>query len=412
MFAQVTRLQYWKSEHNETTSEDACKVDSLRGLFAIADGAGTALFSDLWAEILVEQFVSLPLLSSDPFEVEWWIRQAQESYRERISQTNLLSWNAQQKALNEGSFATLATLRMSETHRSSAKGEILVIGDSCIFVESAQTGHVQSFPLTQVHDFDLSPLCFPTRPSLFDRYFHRCSPWQLDLASGDTIVLATDAVARWIISAGQGHHATMADALHVIMAQTPLTWEQFILDCRNHQEMIDDDSTALIISFSEHTQNLGSYLLLGATTKHIKAQRQQRNAIFEQAMRTGNKELMAIYYGDGAMLALEGMVLMPPARQQAHQVADALHEVLAALREVLNNSDAVTRISPVWQKHASVLALEPCAEPLRQTLIRLGASLIVMPEIADFPTAIIDMKPMAPTEDDNSDDAQVNFVNL
>jgi len=52
MFAQVTRLQYWKSEHDEQTCEDAYGESVTDGLFAVADGAGTTLFSNIWAKIL------------------------------------------------------------------------------------------------------------------------------------------------------------------------------------------------------------------------------------------------------------------------------------------------------------------------------------------------------------------------
>ncbi len=403
MFVQVTRLQYWKSEHDEMTCEDACKDDSLRGLFALSDGAGTTLFSNVWAQVLVDQFVTLPLLNDDPFEVEWWIRQAQETYKARVAALGVMSWNVLQKAQNEGSYATLATLRIINANTAFAKAEFLVTGDSCVFVESARTGRVQSFPLTQERDFDRAPICFPSKLSLFNRYFHRSLSCDFDLMSGDIIVLATDAVARWIISAGKGRFATFEDALHEVIAQTPLTWEQFVLDCRRQAEMIDDDSSALVISFSTHPQQEGNYLFLGATTRHDHLERKQRKEAFEQAVQAQHKELMALYYGDGKALALEGVSLSPTRIQEARQVADALREVLSALREVLNDPDVVAKISPVWRKYAPVLATEPCAEHLRQTLTRLGVPLIPSPEAPASPAVPLPaIEPAVPTQADGS----------
>src|SRR5450432_865783 len=106
MFAQVTRLQYWKSEHNEATCEDAYADDVARGLFTVADGAGTTLFSNIWARILVKHFLHVPLINNDPFEVEWWIRQAQELYKLEVPTHDKLDWNAWQKAQNQGSHST------------------------------------------------------------------------------------------------------------------------------------------------------------------------------------------------------------------------------------------------------------------------------------------------------------------
>ena len=409
MFAQVTRLQYWKSEHDEATCEDACEYDSLRGLFALSDGAGTTLFSNIWAQILVDQFVTLPLLSNDPFETEWWVRRVQETYKARVSSFGMMSWNVLQKAQNEGSHATLATLRIVKSHTTFARAELLVIGDSCIFIENARTGHILSFPLTQDGDFDRAPICFPSKLSLFNRYFHRCQVQYVDLESGDRIVLATDAVARWIINAGDGRYATTEDALHEVMTQTSLTWEQFILGCRKRKEMVDDDTTALIVSFCENTQQQGSYLLLGTTTEHAHMDRKQRKEAFEQAIHMQNKELIAIYYGDGKDLALEGISLSSGQVQQARQVADALREVLSVLRDALNSPNVVARIGPVWRKYASMLATEACAEHLRQTLVRLGVPLLpsseTQPPLSSLPPS---SDPVTPMEaDDNVAQSQL-----
>src|SRR5579872_2335622 len=98
MFAQITRLRYWKSEHDEQTCEDAYGEDALHGLFAIADGVGTTLFSNIWSSILVERFLAAPLMSNDAFEVEWWVRQAQKQYQQDAPQAGKLDWNALQKA--------------------------------------------------------------------------------------------------------------------------------------------------------------------------------------------------------------------------------------------------------------------------------------------------------------------------
>ena len=77
---------------------------------------------------------------------------------------------------------------------------------------------------------------------------------------------------------------------------------------------------------------------------------------------------MAIYYGDGVDLAQGGIHLPREEIEQARRVADALREVLAVVRQVLNSPDVTTQVGAAWAKHAEILSSESCAENLRQTL--------------------------------------------
>lgn len=370
MFAQVTHLQYWKSEHDEQTCEDAYGERVTDGLFAVADGAGTTLFSNIWAKILIESFFSIPLMSNDPFEVEWWVRRTQEQYKQETPDPGKMEWNALQKAQNQGSHSTLATLRISKREVDHAQAELLVFGDSCVLMGNSYSEQVQSFPLDSPTDFEKAPICVPSKRSIFYRYFHQCHIKHIELAPGDVVVLATDAVSKWVISAGSGRHTNAKDAFQELITQTPNTWETFILECRNRGEMIDDDSTALIISLTADA--LGSSLPLGVTTEHSKAIRESRKKEFSSASEANNKELIAIAYGDGVDLSLEGVTLPPEQVQQARKVADALQEVLQILRREVNGPDAAAKVGPVWQQYASLLIEEPCAVNLRQTLANIG----------------------------------------
>src|SRR5207253_2453624 len=57
------------------------------------------------------------------------------------------------------------------------------------------------------------------------------------------------------------------------------------------------------------------------------------------------------------------------------KVADAQREVLAILRQEINNPNVVAIMAPVWQKHVHLLYQERCAENIRKTLSRLGIPL-------------------------------------
>src|SRR2546429_9483523 len=114
MFVQVTHLCHWKSEHTKETCQDAVGWDCQQGLFAIADGVSTAILSDLWASILIEHFLKVPLLRQDPFEVAWWLSGAQEQFKAMAPRFDTLPWNVQRKGYNQGSYSTLATLPITD----------------------------------------------------------------------------------------------------------------------------------------------------------------------------------------------------------------------------------------------------------------------------------------------------------
>lgn len=375
MRAEVTKLRYWKSEHSENLCEDAYGEDAARGLFAVADGAGTTLFSALWAALLVKHCLRVPLMSGDPFEVEWWVRQAQEQFKLEQPDLEHMPWNVLQKAQAQGSHSTFASLRISSCDETQAVAELLAFGDSCIFVSHLAAEQPLSFPLEHEAEFLQSPVCLPSKAGLFNRYFHCCHARAVNLVPGDVMVLATDAVARWIVSAGNGHYKSVEDALHVVSEQTADTWEAFVERARASQEMVDDDSTALVITLLSDTTSSG--VPLGQTTQHDTEVRVKRKQDFEQALNEQHKERQAIFYGDGSGLDVEDMRIAPAQIQQARAVADALQEVLAVLRQKLHSPEVATIMETVWRKHASLLYNEPCAENLRQTLTRLGVPLAV-----------------------------------
>ncbi len=370
MLAQVTTLRYWKSEHSEETCEDASGENTEAGLFAVADGVGTTLFSDAWANFLVRHYLHIPLLSNDPFEVEWWIRLAQEQFKHEFPINDNMAWNAQQKIQSQGSYTTLATLRFSASDVTHTDANVLVFGDSCVLVSNLAVEHIFSFPLRQAEEFERAPICIPSKPGAFNRYFHQCHVTSITLAPPDVVVIATDAVAKWIVSAGGGRYSDKRKAFQEVVQQTTASWPNFIQECRANKEMVDDDSTALIVALFPDTASQG--ITLGTTTSHSQPVRESRKQEFMRFLKEQNKERAAICFGDGTDLLAEGVQVSSGDMLSARKIADAQREVLAILRQEINNPNVVAIMTPVWQKYAYLLYPEPCAENIRKTLSRLG----------------------------------------
>lgn len=382
MLAQTKKLQYWKKEHKDPEGcQDACELASERGLFVVADGAGTTLFPAIWARILARHFVDIPLMSDDPFEVEWWVRLAQVQYKVQIQPVidGLTDWSVRGKAQTQGSDSTLATVRISAVDPASAQAELLVFGDSCVIIGNTKKNKIEkSFVLQHPSEFNRAPICVPSNLRFFNRSFHRCTIESFTLQPEHIVILATDAVSKWILGGGSGgsRHAEPWDAFREVCRQLEDSWPDFITRCRDNKEMVDDDSTALILTFKEDGHREG--FPLGVTTAHDVQTVNQRKEAFQKAQRDQNSELVSIYYGDGKdlkpLVNVRGEEI-----QHAQEVADALKEVLRAFRQAQNSPDLVAKVESVWQQYGRLLQNERCADNIRKTLSDNGVNL-TLPE--------------------------------
>jgi len=384
MYVHSKELQYWKSEHKDLNGcQDADALDSSRGLFAVADGAGTTLFPAIWARILVRHFVDIPLMSIDPFEVEWWVRLAQDEYKRQIPDVErLLDWSVRQKAQSQGSDSTLATVRITaiDDTSSQALAQLLVFGDSCVIVGDTQTQVIESFVLQVPSEFDQAPICIPSSLKFFNRSFHRCAIISKILEPRHVVVLATDAVSKWILSGGSS--GIQWNAFQEVCRQSRVDWPTFIDGCRKRKEMVDDDATALILTFK--AERIGDGEPLGAENTHSHPMVRDgmvidvikvRKEAFEKAQQAKNSELVAIYYGDGKDLKSAGIDMADEEIKHAQQVADALKEVMRVFRQAQNTPGLTAKVEPVWRQYGHLLQNERCADNIRETLQRNGVNL-------------------------------------
>ncbi len=384
MRVHVKELQYWKTEHKDLNGcQDAYSLDTTRGLFAVADGAGTTLFPAIWARILARHFVDIPLMSADPFEVEWWVRLAQDEYKRKAPDIEkLLDWSVRQKAQSQGSDSTLATMRISavDDTPTQAQAELLVFGDSCVIIGDTQTQRIESFVLRAPADFDQAPICISSALRFFNRNFHRCSITSKTLQPRHVVILATDAVSKWILSGGSD--GSQWNTFQEVCHQSVESWPAFIDGCRKRKEMVDDDATALVLILQEDGANgdghLGSETTHGHPVVHdgtaIDVIKERKEA-FAKAQQDKNNELVAIYYGDGKDLTSVGITMAEKEIRHAQEVADALKEVLRAYRQAQNTPGVAAKVEPVWRQYGHLLQNERCADGIRKTLQDNGVNL-------------------------------------
>jgi hypothetical protein len=214
-------------------------------------------------------------------------------------------------------------------------------------------------------DFKQLPICLPSRSLYFNRTFHIGKQVALDLHLGQIIILATDAVASWILRSGAGEFASPWDAAHKVADQTADSWATFIDRLRVKNAIVDDDSTALVLRLNP---NEGVHL--SATPALDPTTVAQRTHKLVEAHDTGDLVQMAILYGDGKSVTTS---LAQETIAHARDVANALTTVRTALRNALaKGGDIRASVEPIWLTYAPLLAEQRAATTLRESLAKMG----------------------------------------
>ncbi len=219
--------------------EDAyahCLADE-RSVVAVSDGATEASFSKQWAKILVRRFVDSPTMVIDG---DWLL----DAYKEFYASIDIdsLPWHAQNKILEQGSFATLLGLEIDHEQKSFFA---VAVGDSCLFWFDEDSGF-HSFPQRSVDEFDSTPYLIATfkhkNEHLSETDKQHLRP--LTLSQGKTtFYLMTDAIAHWFMN-----KCAKGDPPHdTLLAMTDEHFEVFISELREKQEIKNDDVTVVIM---------------------------------------------------------------------------------------------------------------------------------------------------------------------
>lgn len=225
------------------------KLTELR--FAIADGATQASFSRLWAHLLVRNAIQ----SGHTPSVKRFINLVEKSYPEWHEEVEKieLPWFAIEKA-KKGAFSSFLWISIT-TNQTKTAGTLraVSIGDSELLV--VRDGKIQaSFPIRHSDDFNSSPILISSKSEknaglLFAK-------WETRWLPGDEIVLATDAVAKYLL--GQFEQGVNPlDTIQPLMQENCDHGEYFrdwIETLRLNKMLKNDDSTMAWIHLYEQEE--------------------------------------------------------------------------------------------------------------------------------------------------------------
>lgn len=160
---------------------------------AVADGATESSFAKLWAVLLAESYVRSRLAGS---EFLARLQPARRLWRQRLA-GRPLPWFASEKA-EQGAFAAFLGVTIN-AHEN--RWTALAVGDCCLMqIDAVGKGMrvVETFPLQQSSQFTMSPYLIGSRSedeTLKDRVHIGTG----SLRDGDMLLLATDAMAAWLL---------------------------------------------------------------------------------------------------------------------------------------------------------------------------------------------------------------------
>jgi len=224
-------------------NQDAWAFDRKRGVAAIADGVSSSLFARQWSRILTEAAIAE---SPDPDDKEAfgrWLARCRAAWSGRIDASRL-AW-FQKAKMREGAFSTLLWLALRPKPGAPRGTGRLVghaVGDSCLFL--VREGKTRlSFPIKCASQLEANPMVLGSvdlkRDELvtFARIDEEC-------CVGDLVVLATDAVADWVLRRLEdGGEPNWAD--YWTMAED--AWQGEVTALREQRQMRYDDATLVLL---------------------------------------------------------------------------------------------------------------------------------------------------------------------
>jgi len=234
-----------KVGEQETDIQDACYYSRDRTVVAIADGASTSLWPREWANLLVEHFCHHNQDSIASIYEQWeeWLRPLQEQWRQqslKIKKDPTIPWYAQGSKDKDHGSATFVGLKLRQQNQAGKKiWEALAVGDSCLFQIKANSDELVAFPVDKSEQFTTVTNCFHSLPEYksyppaFRENFYE---------EGDIFLLATDALAEWII---KDYENATSRWKKLISVATQEEFTTFISQLRDDRLIKNDDTTLL-----------------------------------------------------------------------------------------------------------------------------------------------------------------------
>ena len=206
---------------------------------AVADGATESSFAKLWAALLVESYVRSEVTGAEFFAR---LKPARRLWRRRLA-GRPLPWFASEKA-EQGAFAAFLGVQIDARKNCWTA---LAVGDCCLMqVDGVGEGMrvVETFPLQKSSQFTMSPYLIGSRAT-GESVNERIQISEGSLRDGDMLLLATDAVAAWLLKRHEEGRPLWKWLYRKL--RTPESFAAMVAYGRNHGLRNDDCTLVRVI---------------------------------------------------------------------------------------------------------------------------------------------------------------------
>lgn len=218
-------------------------IQTNEARIAVADGATDAIYSGLWARLLVRAYGKQQLAGKN---IQAGLAKAAQVW-ERAIRTRPLPWYAEEKA-RSGSFAALVGLELIQRDtRVGGSWSVLACGDSCFF-QMRSDKLIQAFPVKRSEEFSNAPMLLGSHKQSAElgAICSEAGDWE----EGDCFYLMTDALACWFLRRCETGVVPWQDLRDLTLARKP-PFDAWITDLRKRGEIKNDDCTLISVTF-EH----------------------------------------------------------------------------------------------------------------------------------------------------------------
>jgi hypothetical protein len=253
MFFESRTLWYPKDDEYAHAYEDSFCVDAVKGIVAIADGVSSAMFSKRWADLLTQGVVANPPDVTDVEAFRSWLVSLRAVWAESVDPEKLGYFERQKLARIGGGYSTLLWVKFQlDDALPLDHGDILnyslrcwAAGDCCLFI--VRDGNVLcTFPIENIQDFELDPISISSVDRNSDNSID-FSCTERNCQSGDLVILASDAFAKWLY---QELHDGQTVDWEGLWHANQNHWSELVhtrRDLPNDRRMRVDDTTVVML---------------------------------------------------------------------------------------------------------------------------------------------------------------------
>ena len=233
-----TKFSLQKRREEAKTNQDATAISTDERIFAIADGVSQAPFSKIWSNMVVKKFIEKPFASDlNEQKLKDWLEGIRKEWGSEIDQRKSPKMILD-RAKEVGGSTTFLGMRIQKKKKKYEKLQLFGIGDTNMFL--IRNNRIkEKFPIMSVESFTDQTIGLCSIDNASQKFLELK---EFNAKRGDIVILATDALAKWIFES-----ANLGQSPWNKILKNKNDIQNFIGKLRDTKKIDDDDTTCIII---------------------------------------------------------------------------------------------------------------------------------------------------------------------